>query len=313
MLVACSGGPDSLALTAAVAWVGVKRGWQVAAEVVDHGLQTDSAAVAAGARKACEGLGVPAAVTRVRVGTRGGPEAAARDARYAALRSRAHRDAVAAVMLGHTRDDQAETVLLRLARGSGARSLAAMARVDGLWRRPLLDLPRVLVRRAAEDALGPLGLEPWSDPHNDDPRFARVRIRRMLGELTQALGPGVVEGLARTADALRDDADALDAMAESAYLVARDCADSLDSAGSHDSLAVSALESLPAALRTRVIRRWLLTAGCPSEDLDRAHVISVANLVTQWHGQGPIPLPGGCSVRRAYGRLRIDGRQSPGG
>ena len=304
VLIACSGGPDSLALTAAAGWAGARLGWQVTALVVDHQLQADSGLIAERAMRACELLGVRALVVQVEVGVRGGPEAAARDARYAALQHHAHRHGISAVMLGHTREDQAETVLLRLARGSGARSLAAMAMIDGLWRRPLLELPRAVVQRAAEDALHPLGLAPWHDPHNEDPRFARVRVRRLLAELTQDLGPGVIEGLTRSASALRDDADALDAMADDASSTVTDPDGELD---------VVTLAALPAALRTRVIRRWLLAAGCPSEDLDRLHVLAVDGLVTDWHGQGPITVPGGCSVRRGYGRLRIDGRQSPGG
>ena len=151
---------------------------------------------------------------RVEVGAAGGPEAAARDARYArAARRRARRSARAAILLGHTLDDQAETVLLGLARGSGAASLQGMAAasdLDGIaLLRPLLDVRRTTTRAACAAE----GLEPWDDPHNGDPRFARVRVREtVLPVLEAELGPGIAEALARTAAQLREDAEAFDEM-----------------------------------------------------------------------------------------------------
>ena len=302
VVVACSGGPDSLALVAATAWVAQQRGWRAGAVVVDHGLQEQSAQVAAQAARTCELLGVSAQVRAVLVGSHGGPEAAARTARYAALTAVAEDCQADAVLLGHTRDDQAETVLLRLARGSGARSLAAMAPIDGLWRRPLLGLSREDVHAAATQALQQTGQHAWMDPHNADERFARVRVRRILAELTAALGPGVVDGLVRSADALRDDADALDDRARQAFanLLSQDSSGTLDA---------GVMGDWPRALRTRVLRAWLLAAGSPAEDLDRAHVLAVDALIVDWHGQGPIAVPGGLAVQRSCGRLRINGRQ----
>jgi len=297
LLVACSGGPDSLALVAATAWSAPRAGMRMQAVVIDHGLQAGSGAVAEDARQTCELLGVPAEVVRVEVGRAGGPEAAARDARYAALAETAERLGAATVLLGHTLEDQAETVLLRLARGSGARSLAAMSRRNGLWRRPLLDLSRAAVRAAAAEALAPIGRSPWADPHNDDPAFSRVRVRQVLPELDAAVGGGAVPGLVRSADLLRDDADALDGWAQ-------DVADRIVSHEAGERSAdCSDLQALPAAIRTRVIRLIALSVGAPGEDLGLDHVRAVEALVVDWHGQGAVSLPGGVRASRVYGRL----------
>ena len=289
LLVACSGGPDSLALAAGVAHAARGAGLPYAGVVVDHGLQERSAEVADTARAALTGLGyADVTVVRVEVATDGsGPEAAGRDARYAVLTTES---AVrgATLLLGHTRDDQAETVLLGLARGSGARSLAGMApRADGRLR-PLLGLPRsTTVACCAE-----LGLQPWSDPHNVDPAYARVRVRgRVLPVLEDELGPGVAAALARTAALLRADADLLDQLAaDAAPDLARD-----------GGLDCSGLSALPAALRTRVLRDWLRTLG--ARGLSADHVAAVDALVTGWHGQGPAHLPG-VRVGRTDGFLR---------
>ncbi|WP_460335357.1 tRNA lysidine(34) synthetase TilS [Actinoallomurus acanthiterrae] len=214
VLVACSGGADSLALAGALAFEAARSGHRAGGITVDHGLQEGSAERAADVVRTMAGLGLdPVEAVRVVVGESGGPEAAAREARYAALADAAARHRATAVLLGHTLDDQAETVLLGLARGSGARSLAGMAKAAGRYRRPLLDLDRDLIRRACLA----MGLAPWDDPHNGDPAFARARIRRdVLPVLEKELGPGVAAALARTARMLRDDADALDAWAERA-------------------------------------------------------------------------------------------------
>lgn len=304
VIVACSGGPDSLALAAAAAWVGDRQGLDVRAVVVDHGLQSGSHAVARDAADTCAALGVPAEVVRVEVGSEGGPEAAARTARYAALEATAAEAGAAAVLLGHTLDDQAETVLLRLARGSGARSLSAMASRNGLWRRPLLSLSRATVHAAAREVLEPLGRQPWTDPHNDDPDFARVRVRHLLSGLTADLGPGVVLGLARSADLLRDDADLLDALAAAEH----ERVVGLDGDGSAD---CAALAAMPAAIRTRVVRLMCLQHGSPADALGLDHVRRVDALVTDWRGQGEVALPGGVTAARAYGRLSLRGSGQP--
>ncbi|MHA7133593.1 tRNA lysidine(34) synthetase TilS, partial [Oerskovia turbata] len=163
VLVACSGGADSLALAAATAFVASRDGLRAGAVVVDHGLQDGSAEVAAVAAEQCRALGLdPVEARRVRVSGRGGLEAAARHARYTVLDDVAHRTGAAAVLLGHTLDDQAESVLLGLARGSGARSLAGMAAARGVYRRPFLGL-----RRSDTEAVCVAnGLAWWTDPTN---------------------------------------------------------------------------------------------------------------------------------------------------
>lgn len=303
VLVACSGGADSLALACAAGDEVRSGGRRIGAVIVDHGLQAESADVAEQAAAACLRAGLdPVEVIRVDVPQgpgQGGPEAAARTARRAALAEAAQRLGASGVLLAHTRDDQAETVLLRLARGSGARSLAAMAPTDGLWRRPLLDLPRSVVRASLD------GEAAWEDPHNADPRFARVRVRTTaLPALTASLGDDVVDGLARSARLLRDDADALDALAEAVW------SDVLLPGSPDISLDVDAIALLPRAVRTRLLRRAALLAGVPPNDLTLAHIDRVEALVSDWRGQGMVDLPGGVGVRRAYGRLDL-GRVEP--
>ena len=307
VLVACSGGADSLALAAALAFVAPREAWRAGAVVVDHGLQAGSAAVAARAAEQCRGLGLdPVEVVAVDVGSAGGPEAAARAARYAALEAVAARHGAVAVLLGHTLDDQAETVLLGLARGSGARSLAGMAPVRGLLRRPFLALRRT----ATEQACRAQGLEPWQDPTNgvgagagagpgaaaDDVGLpARSRLRAVLPELERVLGGGVVEALARTADQLREDAEVLDDLAERLLAAAT---------GPDGSLDVEVLAVAPAAVRRRALRSALVASGVPAGSLGRAHVLAVDALVIDWHGQGPVGLPG-AHVARRCGRLTV--------
>jgi tRNA(Ile)-lysidine synthase len=257
VLVACSGGADSLALAAATAFAAPRLGLRAGGVTVDHGLQPRSAERAEKVAGLLSKLGLDPvrsiAVTVPRAGPGApGPEAAARVARYGALDAAAEDYGAAAVLLGHTLDDQAETVLLGLARGSGGRSLAGMPARRGPYRRPLL----AVRRSATAAACAELGLEPWQDPHNADFRFARARVRHQaLPALEAALGPGVAEALARTAGQLRADADCLDdlAFAESGQLRQGGS----DPAG----LDVAWLAALPAAIRSRVLRDAAVMAG----------------------------------------------------
>jgi tRNA(Ile)-lysidine synthase len=294
VLVALSGGPDSLALAAATAFEAPRAGLRAGAVIVDHGLQEGSGDAAAGASAQARDLGLdPVLVRPVTVGTEGGPEAAAREARYAALGEAAAEAGAVSVLLGHTLDDQAETVLLGLARGSGATSLRGMAAVAGLYRRPLLGIRRSTTVQACADA----GLEPWLDPQNDDETFTRVRVRRtVLPVLERELGPGIPEALARTAEQLREDSDALDHFAEE---IAEDLAEHSEAG---ISLPVKALEVQPPALRQRLIRFAVESEFHVS--LSRAHTLEVARLVTDWHGQGPLDLPG-LTAERAGGVIRF--------
>ncbi|GGS75344.1 tRNA(Ile)-lysidine synthase [Planobispora rosea] len=324
VLAACSGGADSLALAAALGFVAPRAGLRAGLLTVDHGLQEGSERQAAEVVRLPLGLD-PAEVLTVEVGTAGGPENAARQARYAALAEAADRLGAVAVLLGHTRDDQAETVLMRLSRGSGTRSLAGMPARTGVYRRPLLELGRATTVAAC----AALGLVPWEDPHNLDPRYTRVRVReRLLPALEEELGPGVAEALARTASLCRDDADALDAWADAVYARAAvtaggDCALSdipgdvpiipgavpsdvpggAPGDGPTVTLAVPELETLPPAVRRRVLRRAAITAGAPPGTLSAAHILQVDRLITGWRGQRRVEVAGGVGALRRYGTL----------
>jgi len=282
VLVALSGGADSLALAAATAFEAPRLGLRAGAVIVDHALQESSAEAAAAAARIAASLGLaPVHVRRVSVAAAGGPEAAARDARYAALNAARAELGAAHVLLGHTLDDQAETVLLGLSRGSGAASLWGMERFGGVYLRPLLATRRAVTERFCADS----GLSPWHDPQNDDPAFARVRVRRrVLPVLESELGPGIAEALARTAAQLREDAEALD------HFAAEMIEELAEPAEAGISLPVVALAANPPALRQRLIR--LAVQAEFHQWLSRAHTLEVARLVTEWHGQGPLALPG---------------------
>lgn len=292
VLVACSGGADSLALAAAVAFEAPRAGLSAGAVIVDHGLQEGSSAVAGRAADQCRSLGLdPVEVATVQVTSSGsGPEARARDARYEAFDTVAQRVGAVVVLLGHTRDDQAEQVLLGLARGSGARSLSGMPARRGRYVRPLLCVARATTVAACEAA----GLTAWVDPHNSDPAYARVRARALLPLLEAELGGGTVAALARSADLLREDADALDDLA----------ADAREGLGRGPIDAVVLL-TLPRAIRTRVWRLLAIEAGCPPGALVASHVESLDTLLTRWRGQGPIDLPGHVKGSRKGGRVFV--------
>ncbi|MFH0521040.1 tRNA lysidine(34) synthetase TilS [Streptomyces sp. M41] len=297
VLVACSGGADSMALASALAFEAPKLGIRAGGITVDHGLQAGSDLRAEEVVLRLRELGLdPAESIAVTVGRAGGPEAAARDARYAALDAAAERHGALAVLLGHTRDDQAETVLLGLARGSGIRSLSGMAAASGAagrYRRPFLGLDRQTARKACMVQSLPV----WDDPHNADPAYTRSRLRHEgLPALEKALGKGVVEALARTAQLSRDDADALDAWAGQAEAAVRDATGLLECAK---------LYALPPAVRRRVLRRAAIEAGAPAGALFARHIEEVDRLITGWRGQGAINLPGKVVARRQGGRLVI--------
>jgi tRNA(Ile)-lysidine synthase len=304
VLAACSGGADSLALAAALAFEAPRIGLRAGGVTVDHGLQPGSAAQARAAVKVMEEMGldpvrsVSAAVAEA--GTPGypGPEAAARVARYLALNQAADQTGAVVILLGHTSDDQAETVLLGLARGSGARSLAGMPERSGRCLRPLLGVSRAQTRAACAAQ----GLQPWDDPQNTDPAFARARVRhRVVPVLEQELGPGIAQALARSASQLRADADYLDSLAKSE-------AERMPSG--EPGLPLDSLAALPEAIRSRVLRNAAVAAGCPAGALTAGHVAALDALVTGWRGQRWTDLPGGVRGLRRHGRLLL--RTGPG-
>jgi tRNA(Ile)-lysidine synthase len=294
LLIACSGGPDSLALAAVAAYF-ARRGHvdghpvTVGAVVVDHQLQEGSAHVAAATAQVLQELGLaPVEIRTVTVATAGtGPEAAAREARHAALDAAAENQGADAILLGHTLDDQAEQVLLGLARGSGTRSLAGMRPVRGKLLRPFLGL-----RRAdTEEICAVEELDPWHDPTNSDPAYARSRTRvEVLPHLEEKLGPGVAESLARTASILQLDADYLEDVAESTFtsLVERN--------GLELCLPEDALRSLAPAIRFRVIAK--AAAGVGGQQPSYQRLLAAEALLRRQGSAGPVELPGGVSVYR---------------
>jgi len=303
VLVACSGGADSVALAAALAFEARDTGVRVGGVTVDHDLQRGSADRAERTAVLLRDLGLdPVVVLRVSVGADGGPEGAARSARYDALAAAAAEHG-ARIALGHTLDDQAETVLLGLGRGSGPRSVAGMVEDRPPYWRPLLAVRRGTTRRACADQ----GLPVWDDPWNDDPAYTRVRLRtEVLPLLEEVLGGGVAPALARTAALLREDLDALDDLA--AGQLARLAA---EGGGADGGLPAPELAQLPAALRRRVLRGWLRASGVP--DLQAVHLGAVDALLTRWRGQGRVDLPGGAGVVRASGRLAFLPPEDRGG
>jgi tRNA(Ile)-lysidine synthase len=288
VLVACSGGADSLALLSASVFEGHKVDARVIGVTVDHGLQPGSAERASRvvAQMAAMGADETAAATvTVEAGGRG-VEAAAREARYAVLDQMAEHFGAALVLLGHTRDDQAETVLLGLTRGSGGRALAGMRRAFGSYRRPLLDVGRAETVTACQVE----GIEFWEDPHNADPAFTRSRVRhRVLPLLEDELGPGVATTLARTADQLREDTELLDALAAATY----------DDVRTDGGLDAGRLATQPAALAHRVLRLAALDAGASGAELFRVHVLALAALLGPQPRPGEVQLPGLVTAVRA--------------
>jgi tRNA(Ile)-lysidine synthase len=292
VLVAVSGGADSSALAAGLLAEAKEKAIRPIAVIIDHALQPNSADVAMNTKAELAKAGYTnIEIKRIKVEITDGMEASARRARYAALNEIAESTNAVAIFLGHTRDDQAETVLLGLARGSGTRSLSGMAERIDKYRRPLLSITRSQTEAACKEA----GIKYWNDPHNQSMEYARVRVReKVLPLMESEIGPGIADALTRSAKILRDDADALDQWAEEVL-------DEIDPI----ELDIETLASLPRAIRSRVIRKAIYLAGAPSGSLSAEHLEPVEALVTAWKGQGPVSLPGGVTVARISGRLSL--------
>jgi tRNA(Ile)-lysidine synthase len=290
ILFGCSGGTDSMALAAAL--LKEDSDTKIIPVVVDHGLQDGSAQIAARTVSKLKEMGFAEVVSaRANVEIADGLEASARRARYQIFNQFIDAYQPKYFLLAHTLNDQAESVLLGLARGSGARSLSAMATVNNIFIRPLLKISREQTTAACVEA----GIEIWEDPHNDDQRFARVRVRKnLLPQIERDLGPGVTQALARSADLLRDDADALDDFANQ-YFQQADPKD----------LDVLELERLPKAIRTRVLRLAIYKAGAPSGMLSADHIAQAEALISDWHGQKEVALPGNVKLSRISGRITL--------
>jgi len=294
ILLAVSGGADSLLLAAATKLEASKVGIQLNALVVDHQLQNGSGEVALEAQKKIIELGITETnISQVLVNEKvgnGGLEAAARRARYEALDAEADRIGAVAIFLGHTEDDLAETVLLGLARGSGTRSLSGMAFQVGRYVRPFLELTRAQVLAACKES----GIEYWSDPQNEELSFARVRVRNeILPKMEKEIGPGISKALARTSRILREDADALDLIAGDIFSTLAD----------PTQIPIESLSELPIAVRKRVIKRAIEAIGAPT--LTAEQILEVDALIGAWKGQGAVALAGGITARRDSGRLTL--------
>ena len=286
-LVAVSGGADSLSLAQALFIESQPLALNAVAITVDHQLQENSDQQAERVAEQLKEIGYgQVIVKKVVVTFDAGLESGARDARYAALNESVEETKAAKVFLGHTRNDQAETVLLGLARGSGARSLSGMATENGNYIRPLLSI----TREETESACNEWGLDFWNDPHNLNTEFTRVKVRReVIPYLEEHLDPGISRALVRTAALLRDDADALDLWAE------REATD----------LECDRLALLPKAIRTRIIRKAALAAGATPGKLTFEQVGAIDALICAWKGQGEVSLAGGVKVERISGRLSL--------
>ena len=290
ILFGCSGGADSMALALALFLEANQT--KVIPVVVDHGLQDGSAQITSQTISKLKEIGytqVETAVAQVKITD--GLEASARRARYQIFNQFIDTYRPKYFLLAHTLNDQAETVLLGLARGSGARSLSGMAVENNIYVRPFLKISRQTTVAACHEG----GIEIWSDSHNDDLRFARVRARKnVLPNLEENLGPGITEALVRSADLLRDDADALDSFALEYFAQT----DSLN-------LSVNELERLPRAIRTRVLRLAIYQAGAPAGSLSAEHINGAEALISDWHGQKELSLPGDVKLLRNSGRITL--------
>ena len=290
VLFGCSGGTDSMAL--AVALFMERSNTKVIPIVIDHGLQEGSAQITLQTVDRLKQIGFTQVESaRAQVTMTDGLEASARRARYQLFNQFIETYQPKYFLLAHTLNDQAENVLLGLARGSGARSLAGMAVKNNIFVRPLLKISREVTIAACSEA----GIEIWSDPHNEDLRFTRVRVRKnLLPIIEDNLGPGITEALVRSADLLRDDADALDGFASEYF----NQADPF-------SLDVKELERLPKAITTRVLRLAIYKAGAPAGSLSAEHIAAAQALISDWHGQKEVSLPGNVKLLRNSGRITL--------
>lgn len=318
VLVACSGGPDSLALAALAAHFARRGSLAVGAVVVDHQLQDGSAAVARRAAQQCEELGIwPVLVKKVRVeSTQEGPEMAARTARYGAFEQVVRETGASAVLLAHTLDDQAETVLLGLARGSGTRSLSGMPpqRVHAgvTYLRPLLNMRREQILEICQAE----NLDPWEDPTNQDQSMMRSKVRHtILPFLEEELGGGVAVSLARTAAIIGPDAEYLQEQAtkslpevlltleEMGGEKALDLSEPLQQSSTVTILNRAALNQLHPALHQRVLSQAVKETGGETPGFER--LSALARFAQEHAKAGPVQLAGHVSAYRRRPPVRI--------
>ena len=290
--IGVSGGADSLALAAAAKLESKNFSIDLVAVIVDHGLQANSAEIAEFAKQQLIKLGFQDIfVGKANVQITDGLEASARRARYKVFQQAIETYNPNTFLLGHTKNDQAEGVLLGLARGSGTKSLSGMQEVSGIFVRPLLGIDRATTEIACHES----NIEYWVDPHNSNQDFTRVRVRdNILPLLENDVGPGIIDALARSAKILREDATALDEWAENVFRQV----EPMD-------IEISILATLPVAVRSRVLRMAIYAAGAPAGSISAAHLEPIEAFVSDWRGQGHTSLPGGVKVCRISGRLSL--------
>ena len=290
--IGVSGGADSLALAAAAKLESKNFSIDLVAVIVDHGLQANSAEIAEFAKQQLIKLGFQDIfVGRASVQITDGLEASARRARYKVFQQAIETYGPNTFLLGHTKNDQAEGVLLGLARGSGTKSLSGMQEVSRIFVRPLLGTDRATTEIACHES----NIEYWVDPHNSNQDFTRVRVREnILPLLENEIGPGIIDALARSAKILREDATALDEWAESVFRQVKPM-----------DIEISILDGLPVAVRSRVLRMAIYAAGAPAGSISAAHLEPIEAFVSDWRGQGHTSLPGGVKVCRISGRLSL--------
>ena len=307
ILIAVSGGADSTALAAVIIDHCLRAGSTPHTLSVDHGIRPGSDREAQETCRVMASLGAQSSWVSVTVDAPGGPEASARVARRGALAEHAQTlGERVAVFLGHTMDDQAETVLLRLARGSGVGSLRAMSVRDDagsiVWMRPLMNCRR-------SETLGVCRqLElPWvDDPSNkmdgpwraaDGSALRRSAVREQaIPSLAHSLGMDPVPSLARTAELSAADDEALNEWAEQVWQRAWEGA--AEAASGIGALRVAELKEIPQAVRMRVLHRYLSAVGAPS----LVHLEQADALITRWSGQGPLSIPQGTLARVGKGK-----------
>lgn len=276
--LACSGGADSMALTDAV--LAATR--DVVVIHIDHGLSPGSANVAEEVAAWARGQGVEAVVRRVQIDPEASIEAAAREARYEAFEALAAELGLSAIFLAHTARDQAETVLMRVLRGTGPAGLAGIAAVRSVYVRPLLELSRGVI----DEYVVERALPTWPDPMNDDSRFTRVRMRQQILPALRAENPNLDDALCRLADSTREWLAVIDAQAQPFAQLPIDCPQ---------------LAAQVPAIRKRAIAIALDRAGL---GYDAVHLDAIDALITApAAGERAIDLPGGVLVR-SYDRLR---------
>ena len=315
IVVAVSGGADSTALLLALHELrnSSKLRINICVAHLDHKLRETSASDARWVAELAQKLGYESVTGRSKVAEIASSktdnlEQAAREARYAFLERTAKRKSATYVLTGHTMDDQAETVLMRLMRGSAGSGLGGMEQVRPLGKSKSIKLVRPLLwaRRSDTEAYCRLRkTEFLMDEMNADQKFARVKVRQQLLPLMQSFNNKIVEALSRTASQLREDAAVLlndsDALLRRAAVL-----DHVEDETGKPALDVKVLAGAPPALRRRALLQWISEARGNARRLEMVHILAVEKLLEGTAGGRVVELPGGLRVKRKKGRLEFD-------